>query len=154
MMGDLKVDKSLRPTVMSRVLIDYVANKASYGADHFKLHGVEMPTIDSKRTGLSTASAYFVAGQEGLDSQLIRLDYQNKTLDRYDFGPGQFVTEPIYARSKTDAKRGYILSEVYSRADRKSRLTIFDGQNLAAGPIAEVLLNHHLPLGFHGFWAD
>jgi all-trans-8'-apo-beta-carotenal 15,15'-oxygenase len=153
MNGTLKINNSLRSTVVSRAAINYDRNKATYSDDHFGLHGIEMPTIDAESTGLAQDNAYFMAGQDGIDSQVVRLDYRKSVIDRYQFGSGQFVTEPIYARSSQDARRGYLLSEVYVHADRKSRLAIFDAQNLARGPIGEVFLTHHLPIGFHGFWA-
>jgi all-trans-8'-apo-beta-carotenal 15,15'-oxygenase len=153
MSGTLSINKTLRSTVVSRAVIDFNRNKATYSADCFGLHGIEMPTIDSQLTGLEQDNAYFMAGQDGVDSQVVRLDYRRNVIDRFQFGSGHFVTEPIYARSTQDASRGYLLSEVYVHADRKSRLAIFDAQNLARGPIGEVLLTHHLPIGFHGFWA-
>ena len=47
---------------------------------------------------------------------------------------------------------GWLLSFVYDHAAEQSVLAILDAQNVAAGPIAEVILPQHVPYGFHGVW--
>ena len=152
MRGEVKQDDTLRATSVYRAILDYKRNHISFGRDHFNLHGVEMPTVDARVYGKAHDNAYFIAGQDAIDTQLVRLDMRTGHQDRYDFGPNRFVTEPIFAPSKTNPNSGYLLSEVYSYAAKRSYLAIFDGYNLSRGPLAEVWLRSHLPIGFHGFW--
>lgn len=152
MRGEVKQDGSLRKTSVYRAILDYTRNHITYGRDHFNLHGVEMPTVDARLYGKAHTNAYFIAGQDAIDTQLVRLDTRTGEQDRYDFGPNQFVTEPIFAPSTTSAGGGYLLSEVYSYTAKRSYLAVFDGFNLSRGPLAEIWLRHHLPIGFHGFW--
>lgn len=152
MRGEVKQDGSLRGTSVYHAILDYKHNHISFGRDYYNLHGVEMPTIDARLYGKPHANAYFIAGQEAIDTQLVRLDARTGQHDKYDFGPNRFVTEPIYAPSATNPNTGYLLSEVYSYEAKRSYLAIMDGHNLSRGPLAEVWLQHHLPMGFHGFW--
>ncbi len=151
MRGEVKQDKSLRATAVYRAILNYEKNSVAYGADYFHLNGIEMPTIDQRLTGLAYENAYFICGQDAIDTQLVRLNVKTGVKDKYDFGPLKFVTEPVFAPGKSGSS-GYVLSEVYSHLDRKSFLAVFDAGNLAQGPIAEVWLKHHLPIGFHGSW--
>lgn len=152
MRGEVKQNGRLRATSVYRAILDYQHNHISFGRDHFGLHGVEMPTVDARLYGREHTNAYFIAGQEAIDTQLVRLNTKTGEQDKYDFGPNRFVTEPIYAPSTTRANAGYLLSEVYSYEAKRSYLAILDGHNLSRGPLAEVWLQHHLPIGFHGFW--
>ncbi len=152
MRGEIVQNGSLKPTSVYRTIINYNNNHIKYGRNYFNLNGIEMPTIDARLYGKSYSNAYFVSGQDGLDTQLVRLNTLTGHQDKYNFGPNKFVTEPIFAPSNTKSDKGYLLSEVYSYIDKKSYLAVFDAYNLAGGPIAEVWLGHHLPFGIHGFW--
>ena len=47
----------------------------------------------------------------------------------------------------------YLISQVYRAADKISDFAVFDEQRFAAGPVARILLRHHVPLSFHGYWS-
>lgn len=163
MRGDLALNSQMRESQTYRAVIDLKSRSLASCFAHGP-HGVEMPTIDARRAGLEHRDAFFIAGQEGVDSQLVRFSSSSASdgisdrlhEDRYDFGPGKFVTEPIFAprsvRSNDSLGGGYLLSEVYSHAEKRSMLAVFDAFDLASGPIAEAWLDHHLPIGFHGAW--
>jgi all-trans-8'-apo-beta-carotenal 15,15'-oxygenase len=55
------------------------------------------------------------------------------------------------ARTEADV---WLLSLVLDAASRRTELRIFDGAELAAGPVAAVRLPHAVPFGFHGNWLD
>lgn len=157
MRGDLLKGEH-RPSQMYRAIINLKSRALVSCLKHGPC-GVEMPTLDARLGGLEHRDAYFIAGQEGVDSQLVRFSSgagsdgvsEHFAQDSFDFGPGKFVTEPIFAPS---ASGGYLLSEVYSHAEKRSMLAVFDAQDLAGGPIAEAWLDHHLPIGFHGTWVN
>jgi len=71
-------------------------------------------------------------------------------VDTFDFGDGHVVTEPNIALGNDG--RLYALIEVSRSATGRASLAVFDAQRLAEGPIAEVELDHHLPVRFHGQW--
>jgi Retinal pigment epithelial membrane protein len=47
---------------------------------------------------------------------------------------------------------GWLLSYVYDPATDRSNLVVFDADDLAAGPVAEIHLPQRVPAGFHGNW--
>lgn len=151
MRGELEQTKNLRPTTLDRAVINYQTGEAKYNHNRFGLTGIEMPTINQSLTGRPTTDAYFIRGYEGVDSQIAHLDALTGKKEYFDFGAGKYCTEPIVAPGK-GTQNSYLLSEVYSHQDRRSYLAIFDAKNISKGPIAEVWLRHHLPIGFHGFW--
>jgi all-trans-8'-apo-beta-carotenal 15,15'-oxygenase len=55
------------------------------------------------------------------------------------------------ARTEADV---WLLSLVLDAASRRTELRIFDGAELATGPVAAVRLPHAVPFGFHGNWLD
>jgi all-trans-8'-apo-beta-carotenal 15,15'-oxygenase len=150
MRGEQPTGQGLRASGVYRAILDYDKNHISYGSNYFKCHGVEMPTIDARRAGKPYENAYFIAGQEGFDNQIVHLNVTTKEIARFDFGPNRFVTEPIFAPGAGD--NGYLLSEVYNHLHKKSYLAVFDAKDISKGPMAEVWLKHHLPIGFHGCW--
>jgi all-trans-8'-apo-beta-carotenal 15,15'-oxygenase len=151
MRGEMEISKTMRATSVCRTFIDLNSNHVSYNKNYFSLEGVEMPTIDQRKIGLEHENSYFIAGQEALDSKIARINNKTNSQEIYDFGAQHFVTEPIFVPSSNGA-HGYLLSEVYSHESKRSFLAVFNSANLSFGPIARVELEHHLPIGFHGFW--
>jgi all-trans-8'-apo-beta-carotenal 15,15'-oxygenase len=45
-----------------------------------------------------------------------------------------------------------VLTEVYDSRTRKSLLAVLDSERLADGPLARVMLRHHVPFSYHGWW--
>jgi all-trans-8'-apo-beta-carotenal 15,15'-oxygenase len=151
MSGTLDPNGGIRSTSYYRVALDYGKKSAAYRAGYYPVEGLEMPTIDQTRIGQKWDSAYFVSGRGGVDTKLVRIDARTRAVDEFEFGPNQFVTEPIFAPSTTGGA-GYVLSEIYSAQTQKSYLAVMNADSLKSGPIARVWLQHHLPIGFHGFW--
>ncbi|MCC2679844.1 MAG: putative dioxygenase [Pseudobdellovibrio sp.] len=150
MRGEILPTNKLRSTTVDRVIINYETNQAKYTHNRFGLAGIEMPTINQALTGRKAPDAYFVRGLEGTDTQVAHLNLLTGEKEIYDFGPEKFTTEPIVAPGANG--KNYLLSEVFSYKDRKSYLAVFDAANISRGPICEIWLRHHLPIGFHGFW--
>ena len=47
---------------------------------------------------------------------------------------------------------GWLLVELYDGDSRRSSLAILDAARVEDGPVARVLLEHHVPVSFHGYW--
>lgn len=148
MRGELATDATARATSLYRSTLRFSPQSAV--CRELPARGIEMPVVSPRDYGFEYENAYCMAGNSGLDSQLVRFNMRTSEIERFDFGPGRFVTEPVYAPSSRDENRGYLLSEVYCHDKRRSMLAILDAQNLKKGPLAEVWLRHHLPIGFHG----
>ncbi len=85
-------------------------------------------------------------------SGLVRQNTDTGARDEFDYGPKTFVYEPLHAADPTGASNGWVLQEGLDGATGKSFYGIFDARRIADGPLAKVLLDHHLPLSFHGDW--
>ena len=74
--------------------------------------------------------------------------------DIWDGGPDQFAQEPIFcprpgAKEEDD---GWVLTMVYDCKTDSSQLVILNAQNLEAGPVARIKLNHRIPYGMSRHW--
>lgn len=90
---------------------------------------------------------------------LSRVDMATGRVERYDFGAGRYLTEPVFVpvpgrgyRAGDPAEPGFVLTEVYDSASRRSYLAILDADRIASGPLAVVHLSHHVPFSYHGWW--
>jgi all-trans-8'-apo-beta-carotenal 15,15'-oxygenase len=114
----------------------------------------ECPLLDP-RVALQRHRYGFVATGEIGDWTLdgvARLDMGSGQRTEFRFGPKHFVGEPIFAPSGPAEGQGWLLAQVQSGETGRSFLAIFDAETLEDGPVAKVMLNHHVPLSFHGFW--
>ena len=90
---------------------------------------------------------------------IARIDLETRRRDEFYFGPDHHVGEPVFAPwpdhdydGSAAGEPGWLLTEGLSGETRQSFLAVFDAENIAAGPVARVLLDHHVPLSFHGYW--
>jgi all-trans-8'-apo-beta-carotenal 15,15'-oxygenase len=91
---------------------------------------------------------------------LCRIDMRTGRVDNFDFGPGRYLSEPVFVplpgrRYQPDdlSEPGFLLTEVYDSGKRRSFLAVFRAEQIAEGPVASVLLNHHVPFSYHGWWS-
>lgn len=97
-------------------------------------------------------------GDDFFWSGITRFDTSTgKTLD-YNFQEGSFCGEPVFVPvpgmqyESSGHEPGWVLTEVYSGHTRNSSLAVFDAEHIPDGPVANVLLDHHIPYSMHGFW--
>ncbi|KAF6256619.1 carotenoid oxygenase [Scenedesmus sp. NREL 46B-D3] len=70
----------------------------------------------------------------------------------WDAGSRRLIMEPLFIpRSNPTAEDdGWVLATVHNAATGKGELVILDAQNIPAGPVATIHLQHFLPAGLHG----
>ncbi|MNX75140.1 Apocarotenoid-15,15'-oxygenase [compost metagenome] len=119
----------------------------------------EFPRMDPRCQGRPNRYGYFVSGrQEAPEVQaapfgaIARFDAETRLLERWCAPDGHLVGEPVpvVKAGRPQEEAVWVLSMVYDPEAHRSRLVVLDGEDVAAGPIAEALLPNHLPLGFHG----
>lgn len=87
---------------------------------------------------------------DGMDS-MIRFDTKTMKEDLYSFPPGTACGELVFA-PKLGAKGeadGYAMGLVHRANARQTELCIFAAKDIAAGPIAKVIIPFQVPSGFH-----
>jgi all-trans-8'-apo-beta-carotenal 15,15'-oxygenase len=116
----------------------------------------EWPRIDERLRCRSYRFAYLCAAAPGefFWSAVERVDLQTGGRSRYDFGAGCYCGEPVFVPRSDAAEEGsgWVLTEVYDSQTRKSLLAVLDSERLADGPLARVMLRHHVPFSYHGWW--
>jgi carotenoid cleavage dioxygenase-like enzyme len=129
------------------------------------LHGgvsFEFPRLDPRRQGVANRFSFYVASRldgaratEDAFAAVARLDAETGDLIRWFAPEGHQVGEAVPV-AKPDGRGDaavWLLSVVYDPAIHRSRVVVLDGEALEAGPVAEIHLPQHVPLGFHGNWS-
>jgi carotenoid cleavage dioxygenase-like enzyme len=117
----------------------------------------EFPTMNLGRLGQPTRFAYTMRISPEptlLFDGIVKYDTVSGAQDRHWFGPGRWGSEaPFAARPGATAEDdGYLVSFVHDENDDRSEVVVLDAGDLAAGPVARVLLPARVPLGFHAAW--
>ena len=121
----------------------------------------EFPYVNPRLSCHRHRFGYFISivRGEAFFTSVVRFDTHTGKSEGYDFGPGIYCSEPVFAQEPGFAylgggaqEPGWLMTEVYDSHKHKSSLAIFQAEALGNGPVATVHLRHHVPLGFHGFW--
>ncbi|WP_328644290.1 carotenoid oxygenase family protein [Amycolatopsis sp. NBC_00348] len=118
----------------------------------------EFPTVDARGVGARNRYSYTVhiSPESTLKFDgLVRYDNLAGSKTEYRFGPGRWGSEAPFAPrdgASVDSADGYLVTFVQDEREGRSELDIFDAADLAAGPVARVLLPQRVPLGFHATW--
>jgi len=111
---------------------------------------MEFPGFD-RRQPFAAQVIHGVGGQDtsesGLASAVQRVDPRSGEQQRFDYGPGVIVEEPLFV---PDSDGGYLIHTWLDYRARQSGLSILRASDLAAGPLATAHMDRVLPLGFHG----
>lgn len=70
----------------------------------------------------------------------------------WDAGPRRLIMEPLFIPRENAAAEddGWVLATIHNAATGKGELVILDAQDIPAGPVATIHLQHFLPAGLHG----
>jgi carotenoid cleavage dioxygenase-like enzyme len=117
----------------------------------------EFPSIDTRECGAPSRYAYtaHIADAETvLFDGLLRYDLVTGRREEHRFGPGRFGSEAPFAPrdGSTGDDDGYLVSFVTDESNGRSEVEILDASDIAAGPLARVLLPQRVPMGFHATW--
>ena len=147
------------PGTLRRLTIDLTGRRARL--ETVAAGRYEFPVVPPARAGRKHRYGYVASldsGQGWFHDGLARIDTATGAIAAFHFGPGHYVSEPVFvpdpagAASTAAEDRGWLLAEVLDGASGTSALAVFDAAGLEAGPIAKVRLSHHLPMSFHGWW--
>ncbi len=116
--------------------------------------------MDERRIGKPYRYAYSLCvpagGAEDVigGTAVLKHDLTAKTRTVHEFGenrlPGEFVFVPRASDAGED--NGWLIGLVIDKAHQTTALVILDAHDFAAPPVAEIMLPHRVPPGFHGNW--
>ncbi|MBT2323964.1 carotenoid oxygenase family protein [Variovorax paradoxus] len=111
----------------------------------------EFPRIDPRRVGLRHRSV--VHATEGMRDPpgfgaIARTDVETGRSQRFAYGANAIVEEHLFVPDGTGP--GWVLGTVLDTARKRTLLSCFAADRLAAGPVAQASLPYALPLGLHG----
>jgi len=113
----------------------------------------EYPRIDERYAITDIQHGYFASGGgDPFQRAISHYNFTSDTMTNYSFGAQCSVHEPVFVPETAAEGEGYILSSVYDELGDHSRSAVFNAQNIAAGPIAHAMLEHRVPVSFHGIW--
>lgn len=118
---------------------------------------IQFPRPDDRMMTRKTRHAYANANLEsvngrvdGMDS-VLHFDTATGKEDKYHFGKGAACGELIFAPriGATDEADGYAMTLVHPANSYHTELAIFHALDVAAGPVARVIVPFKIPSGFH-----
>jgi all-trans-8'-apo-beta-carotenal 15,15'-oxygenase len=117
----------------------------------------EFPRIDPRRVGRRHRYAYLACNAadrtHGLQQQLVRVDLEQGTVVRRDFGPSGYVGEPVFIPTGEAEDDGVVVALVFDAVTQRSAVVGLDARDLAARPLFVGRLRHHVPFSLHGWFA-
>jgi len=116
----------------------------------------EFPGLHPQRQGRSYRYLYLgaahAAGGNAPLQALLKRDLVSGEEQLWSAAPQGFSGEPVFVPRPQGQRedQGWLLLLLYNAARRCSELLIFDAEDIQPGPLARLLLSHHVPYGLHG----
>jgi carotenoid cleavage dioxygenase len=113
----------------------------------------EFPRIYPSVTGLKNHKVFTISGTK--DQQWMHsvrsVNVDTGKIDEFDYGDDYLVEEHVVVENGNQVqKNGWLIGTALHWPSKKSCVSLFQAENIAAGPIARAWLPFHIPLGFHG----
>ena len=121
----------------------------------------EFPMINAHYQGFKTRYSYNIAMVRESYMQprfagLIKYDLERGVAQAWSEGREFFYSEAPFAPADNPQSedRGYLVSFVWNAREKRSEIQVFDARNFGGGPLAQILLPHKVPPGFHSTWVS
>jgi carotenoid cleavage dioxygenase len=119
---------------------------------------MELPSRDQRRTGREHRHGYFVQTRPAeltVDlGGVIKHDFRTGERQVWEPGPTEHGGEWLFVDDpgSDGDDEGWLLSYLHDEATGRSRFVVLDATDVAAGPVASVVLPQRVPYGFHATW--
>ena len=158
----MRTARNVADLVMTARLWRWRMNLDTGHADEAPLddgHNLEFPCINAALSGQRTRFAWLADQDQRRILQWsglrkLCLD-SGRTLSAWSDSPEHsWYSEPAFAAADgpESEDHGYLISFQFDAQTRRQTLDVFDARDLSPGPIAQMLLPRHVPVGFHGCW--
>jgi len=123
---------------------------------------LEFGMVNARYWGRPYRYSYNMIAHPGafLFDGILRYDHVSGASQQYLFGEGRYGSESPMApchdagTGPADEDDGYVVSFVTDMKADRSECVVLDARDLAAGPVARILLPHRISSGTHACWAD
>jgi carotenoid cleavage dioxygenase-like enzyme len=117
----------------------------------------EFPSINNDYAGKPSRFAYNTTiplTDTLLFDGIVKYDTHNGKSVVHRWGEGCYGSESPFAPADnaTNEDDGYLVSFVHDTLHDRSECRILDARDIAAGPVARVMLPRRVPLGYHATW--
>jgi carotenoid cleavage dioxygenase len=121
----------------------------------------DFPRVNDSLVGRSTRYSYSARfakrDENGIPPAfegVHKYDHQKGTIERHLHGPKRYGGEAVFVprNGGQDEDDGWLVTYVYDSNDGSSEMVVIDAKDIAAAPIARVLVPSRIPYGFHGAW--
>ena len=119
----------------------------------------DLPGRDPRRVGREHRYGYLTGTRENPNTvelgNIIKHDFTTGARQVWEPGPTRHATEPLFVPGDaTDLAddAGWLCTFVHDDATGESVLAVLDATDVAAGPVAEVVVPQRVPYGFHATW--
>lgn len=147
--------KSATQAHLTRWVLDPAAGTDAFRRERLDDLPGEFPRMDDRRAGLPNRHGAYMgnARGEGLDT-LVWCDLAQGGRARFAVPAGDALSEAVFVPRHAAAEEGdgWLLTVAWRAAEGRSELLVLDSQEVAAGPVAAILLPGRVPHGFHGAW--
>ncbi|MGL4553642.1 MAG: carotenoid oxygenase family protein [Gemmataceae bacterium] len=111
----------------------------------------DFPRVNDALAGRATRFGY--AMRLSMDA-VHKYDFERKTTSAHAFGRGRLGGEPVFVPrpGATGEDDGWLVAYVHDADAGRSEMVLLDARDLAAEPVARVMLPGRVPFGFHGAW--
>lgn len=119
---------------------------------------LEFGTFNQSYAGRKTRYLYSTLSRPGwfLFTGLVKHDFETGKSTSYQFGPKRYGSEsPFVPRQNAQSEDdGYLVSFITDMKKNRSECVLIDAQNIAAGPVCQIILPERISSGTHATWAD
>lgn len=135
-----------------RYVIDIASGRAR--EEIISTGNYEFAMADPRVYGRKHRYGYYASGGVAdLTTGISRIDYKTKDVATFEFSTPTHVGEPVYApKASGKIDEGWLICQCLDSKTMRTFFAILDAQNVKAGPVAKVWLQHHMPISFHGAW--
>ena len=148
----------LLPSMPTEWRIGTAGTDLTFSESQLTDRNMDLPTHDRRHTGRQTRHGWY-ATTTSPDSTygfelagICHLDVETGTEDVWDPGQDLRSGEGFFVPGGDAEGDGWVMTYVWDRTTDTSSFAVFDAQDVAAGPVAEVPLPVRVPFGFHGLW--
>ena len=115
----------------------------------------EFPAWDTNRSTGATRYCFYAGHADnrptGFFNSIVKLDTATGAARMVDVGENRYTSEALYVArdGATGEDDGYLLAFVYDAGTHRSEVVVLEAAN-PENELAAILLDHHVPFGFHG----